>query len=150
MAAPRTEKGPFSRKVEDERPSNQDDLLREIKSYLIACETPADDWQSIKDYVEQGVGFPDVRRRPPGSAKDGGPQGFQDESMPQLKSNSRAARPIKSAELLALLQAVVDNPERWLSTPSAQFGGRKPQDLVGTAEEPKIFDLLHAVDQGLF
>ena len=53
--------------------------------------------------------------------------------MPQLKSNSRAVRPIKSAELLALLQAVVDNPERWLSTPSAQFGGRKPQDLVGTA-----------------
>jgi len=96
------------------------------------------------------VGFPDVRRRPPESAKDDDPQGFKDESMPQLKSNSKVVRPIKSAEILVLLQAVVDDPERWMSTSSAQFGGRKPQDLVGTPEESKIFDLLHAVDQGLF
>jgi hypothetical protein len=37
-----------------------------------------------------------------------------------------------------------------MATPNRQFGGRKPSDLVGTAEETKIFDLLHAVDQGLF
>jgi hypothetical protein len=150
MATSRTEKAPSVRKVESERPSKQEDLLRKIKSYLIQSKTPADDWQSIKDCVEQAVGFPDVRQRPRDSAKDGGSQGFKDESMPQLKSNSGAARPIKSAELLALLQAVVDDPETWLSTSSAQFGGRKPQDLLGTAEESKIFDLLHAVDQGLF
>jgi hypothetical protein len=37
-----------------------------------------------------------------------------------------------------------------MSTPSAQFGGRRPIDLVGIDEEFKIFDILHAVDQGLF
>ena len=94
------EKGPSARKVEGERPVTQEDLLCKIKTYLIACKTPADDWQSIKDCVEEGVGFPEVRRRPPESANDDGPQAFKDESMPQLKSNSRAARPIKSVDLL--------------------------------------------------
>ena len=70
--------------------------------------------------------------------------------MPELKSGSTAAQPIKSAELRELLETVLDDPESWLSAPSVQFGGRKPRDLIGTAEEPKIFDLLNAVDQGLF
>jgi Protein of unknown function (DUF2384) len=34
-----------------------------------------------------------------------------------------------------LLNAVVDDPQKWLSTPSMQFGGRRPGDLVGTDEE---------------
>jgi hypothetical protein len=152
MAASRTEKGSSSRKVkgEGETALSQDALLCEIKSYLIACKTPADDWQLIKDCVEQGVGFPDVRRRTPEAAEHGESQGFKEESMLQGKSGPTAAQPIKSADLLELLQTVIDDPEKWLSTPSVQFGGRKPRDLVGTAEEPKIFDLLHAVDQGLF
>jgi hypothetical protein len=49
-----------------------------------------------------------------------------------------------------LLAAVVDDPETWLSTPSAQLGGRKPADLIGTDEEVKVVSLLQAVDQGLF
>ena len=69
MAASRTEKGLSSGKVEGKRPSNQDDLLCKIKSYLIACKTPADDWQSIKETVEQGVGFPDVQDGRPNRRK---------------------------------------------------------------------------------
>jgi hypothetical protein len=59
-------------------------------------------------------------------------------------------QPLRSVSLHELLNAVVENPEAWLSTPSAQFGGRKPSDLIGTEEEHKIVDLLLAVDQGLF
>jgi hypothetical protein len=55
----------------------------------------------------------------------------------------------RSTELDELLTAVVENPDTWLSTPSIQFGGRRPGELVGTDEEFKIFDILHGVDQGL-
>jgi uncharacterized protein (DUF2384 family) len=78
---------------------------------------------------------------------------FKDKLMPGSKLGSAvspAGRPIRSTELVQLLNTVVDDPEKWLATPSVQFGGRKPDDLVGTAEESKIFDLLYAVDQGLF
>lgn len=61
-----------------------------------------------------------------------------------------AERPVQSEALAELLDAVLDNPDAWLSEPSTQFGGRKPFDLVGTEEEHKIVDLLRAVDQGLF
>jgi hypothetical protein len=56
----------------------------------------------------------------------------------------------RSPELDKLLADVIDDPEVWLSTPTIQFGGRRPADLIGTEEESKIFDILHAVEQGLF
>src|SRR5262245_8193859 len=98
MPVSRTEKGSSSRKVEGKKPPDQDDLLCKIKDYLWASKTPAADWQTIKDCVEQGLGFPDFPRRPPESSESGDPQGFKDEPMPQLKSDSRAAKPVKSAE----------------------------------------------------
>ena len=58
--------------------------------------------------------------------------------------------PVRSHELDSLLADVVEHPEIWMSTPSVQLGGRRPIDLVGTEEESKILDILHAVDQGLF
>jgi Protein of unknown function (DUF2384) len=69
-----------------------------------------------------------------------------------LKSSTavKADRPSPTSNLAALLAVVLDQPDKWMATPNHQFGGRKPSDLVGTAEETKIFDLLHAVDQGLF
>ena len=69
-----------------------------------------------------------------------------------LKSNiaAKSDRPSTSSDLAALLAMVLDQPDKWMATPNHQFGGRKPGDLVGTAEETKIFDLLQAVDQGLF
>jgi uncharacterized protein (DUF2384 family) len=59
-------------------------------------------------------------------------------------------RPSPSSNLAALLSTVLNQPDKWMATPNHQLGGRKPSDLVGTAEETKIFDLLHAVDHGLF
>lgn len=71
-----------------------------------------------------------------------------------LKPNSNAGvltkRRPRSAKLTALLNAVLDQPEKWMATPSLQLGGRRPAELVGTNEEVKIFDILNAVDQGLF
>ena len=70
----------------------------------------------------------------------------------RLKSSTpvKGDRPSPSSNLAALLSTVLDQPDKWMATPNHQLGGRKPSDLVGTAEETKIFDLLHAVDQGLF
>jgi hypothetical protein len=61
-----------------------------------------------------------------------------------------SGQPLRSVSVHELVDAVVANPEAWLSMPSAQFGGRRPSDLIGTEEEHKIVDLLLAVDQGLF
>jgi Protein of unknown function (DUF2384) len=74
---------------------------------------------------------------------------FKHEPMQESKTGF-ADYPARSPELDELLTTVVDNPEIWMSTPSIQFGGRRPSELVGTEEEFKIFDVLHAVDQGLF
>ena len=57
---------------------------------------------------------------------------------------------VRSAELEALLSTVLQEPGAWLATPSIQFGGRAPGELIGTDEEDKVVDLLHAVDLGLF
>jgi hypothetical protein len=79
--------------------------------------------------------------------------GLKDEIMPEISEIPKAldkpppGRPDSLDELLAV---VVDDPETWLSTPSAQLGWRKPADLIGTDEEVKVVSLLQAVDQGLF
>src|SRR5271157_4635841 len=51
---------------------------------------------------------------------------------------------------LELASDVLENPGEWLRTSNTQLGNRRPIDLMGTEEEEKVFDLLHAVDQGLF
>jgi uncharacterized protein (DUF2384 family) len=66
---------------------------------------------------------------------------------PDALATSPRMRPKALEELLA---TVVDDPENWLSTPSAQLGWRKPLDLIGTDEEVKVVSILQAVDQGLF
>jgi len=78
---------------------------------------------------------------------------FKDEPMtePTITATAESTdQRARSSDFNKLLIALVDHPEAWLSTPSAHFGGRKPRDLVGTDEEYKLFDLLQAVDQGLF
>ena len=77
---------------------------------------------------------------------------FKEEPMHESKevSSNDTIITTKSLSLDQLLGTVLDNPEAWLSMPSAQFGGRRPADLIGTEEEQKIVDLLLAVDQGLF
>ena len=58
--------------------------------------------------------------------------------------------PDRRRSTLELASDVLENPGEWLRTSNAQLGNRRPIDLMGTDEEEKVFDLLHAVDQGLF
>ena len=51
---------------------------------------------------------------------------------------------------MVLAGDVLENPIEWLRTSNTQLGNRRPIDLMGTHEEEKVFNLLHAVDQGLF
>jgi len=74
----------------------------------------------------------------------------KDDRQPKSNTAVNADRPSTSPNLAVLLATVLDQPEKWMATPNHQFGGRRPNELVGTAEEKRIFDLLHAVDQGLF
>jgi uncharacterized protein (DUF2384 family) len=61
---------------------------------------------------------------------------------------TRPASPRRSA--LELADEVLENPGPWLETPNPQLSDRRPIDLVGTDEEAKVYNLLNAVDQGLF
>ena len=74
----------------------------------------------------------------------------KDVPRPESNASTLTKRRPRSAKLTALLKAVLDQPEKWMAAPSMQLGGRRPADLVGTDEEVKIFDILNAVDQGLF
>ena len=58
--------------------------------------------------------------------------------------------PDRRRSTLELASDVLENPGEWLRTSNTQLGNRRPIDLMGTEEEEKVFDLLHAVDQGLF
>jgi uncharacterized protein (DUF2384 family) len=70
-----------------------------------------------------------------------------DES-PSAHIEGTAPRRIRST--LELAEDVLENPGAWLRTPNPQLGDRKPIELVGTDEDYKVFNLLNAVDQGLF
>jgi hypothetical protein len=52
--------------------------------------------------------------------------------------------------ILELAEDVLQDPRAWLDTPNSQLGGRRPNDLIGTDEEEKVYHLLKAVDLGLF
>jgi hypothetical protein len=59
-------------------------------------------------------------------------------------------RSAPTSSLAALLETVLDQPDKWLATPNHQFGAGKPGELVGTADEVRILDVLRAVHQGFF
>lgn len=42
------------------------------------------------------------------------------------------------------------HPGAWLSAPHPMLGGRRPNELVGTAEEFRVRNLLIALGQGLY
>ena len=58
--------------------------------------------------------------------------------------------PDRRRSTLELAGDVLENPGEWLRTSNTQLGNRRPIDLMGTPEEERVFDLLHAADQGLF
>lgn len=110
------------------------------------CKDPRKGYRDLKELAEAQLARLD--------AVSEGPQpDLKDEVMPEISEIPKAVvppspdRPDTLAELLAV---VVDDPETWLATPSAQLGGRRPADLIGTEEELKVVSLLQAVDQGLF
>jgi hypothetical protein len=56
--------------------------------------------------------------------------------------------PLPSVE--DLVRELVDEPDQWLDTKNDQLGGEKPRDLVGTAKEPVLRNLLEAIKYGSF
>jgi hypothetical protein len=58
--------------------------------------------------------------------------------------------PERPRSTLELASDLLANPGQWLRTPNPNLGNRKPVDLIDTEEEYKVYDLLSAVDQGLF
>jgi hypothetical protein len=125
-----------------------EDVLAQVRHFLCwGSQRPLDDADKINNLVDEirAAHEEGASSRPRKEAS----QMFKDEPM-QGSKTGLADYSALSPELDELLTTVVDNPEIWMSTPSIQFGGRRPSELVGTEEEFKIFDILHAVDQGLF
>lgn len=60
------------------------------------------------------------------------------------------ALPRRKRTALELASDVLENPGSWLRQPNSQLGDRPPIELIGTDEEFKVYNLLNAVDQGLF
>lgn len=123
------------------------EFLGSIVSYVeFRCRDPRRGYLDLMELAETHLARLDA-------GSEAGPSDLKDETMPEVsripKSVVRpsASRPVPLAELLAV---VVDDPETWLATPSAQLGGRRPADLIDTDEEVKVMSLLQAVDQGLF
>jgi hypothetical protein len=129
-------------------------VIKRIVTFLDSTsQNPVEDADRINSFVNDYRSHYVRAERSSGTPSEDISEMFKDEPMPESSSVSRTETSgllEASPELRELLNAVVDDPQKWLSTPSMQFGGRRPGDLVGTDEEPKVFDLLHAVEQGLF
>ena len=135
-----------------ETPSRSDsqewfERLGSIMTFVeFRCKDPRKSYLELKELAERRLAQLDAA----GGALQ---PDLKDEIMPELSENPNALEtspPIRPDSLNELLAVVVDDPEAWLSTPSAQLGWRKPGDLIGTDEEAKVVSLLQAVDQGLF
>jgi hypothetical protein len=44
----------------------------------------------------------------------------------------------------------VDDPEGWFRTPDAVFDGGRPIELLGTSDEPRLWDRIEAAKLGIF
>jgi len=71
-------------------------------------------------------------------------------ALERLSKLEEPTPPDRWRSTMVLAGDVLENPIEWLRTSNTQLGNRRPIDLMGTDEEEKVFDLLHAVDQGLF
>jgi DNA-binding transcriptional ArsR family regulator len=52
--------------------------------------------------------------------------------------------------LLVDVGGIVDDPEAWFRTPNVVFEGRRPIDLLGTPDEPRLRDRIEAAKYGMF
>ncbi len=58
--------------------------------------------------------------------------------------------PQRVRSALELANEVLENPGLWLRTPNPRLDDRQPIELIGTEEELKVYNILNAVNQGLF
>lgn len=50
-----------------------------------------------------------------------------------------------SAALLTEVREIIPEADLWLETENERFGGRKPKDLIGTADEDRLREMLGRV-----
>ena len=58
--------------------------------------------------------------------------------------------PTIDSSLLQDVGGFVENPEKWFRTSNVEFEGRRPVDLLGTADEPRLRNRIEAAKLGLF
>ena len=66
--------------------------------------------------------------------------------MPQLAYETQDEK----IDLLQEARQVVPDADNWLNTENTLFMGRKPIDLIGTEDEPRLRSVLGAIKYGLF
>ena len=135
----------------DEAVEDIDDVLSELRVFLcFKSVKPLEHAEAISGFIQELMPLfarADVALAQPRNER---PQMVKEKPMQKSSSPVASGTSELAPELGKLLASIVDKPEIWMKTPSTQFGGRRPIELVGTDEEFKIFDILHAVDQGLF
>jgi hypothetical protein len=79
---------------------------------------------------------------PPIKAKDAKASGKVPEDI--------GSQPQIDPGLLDDVRGFVDDPEGWFHTPNAEFGGRRPVDLLGTPDEPRLRNRIAGAKLGMF
>ncbi len=68
-----------------------------------------------------------------------------------LKGSSGKNSPMSvESTLLKDVGGFVDDPMEWFQTPNEAFDGRKPIDLLGTPDEPRLRNRIEAAKLGMF
>ena len=66
------------------------------------------------------------------------------------KASAPEADAMDRGPILDLIADVVPDAERWLSTANSLFGGQAPRDLIGTAIEERVREVVLAYKYGVF
>jgi uncharacterized protein (DUF2384 family) len=66
-----------------------------------------------------------------------------------MKKTSAEFDPDETGDLRSLAHEVVRDADQWMDAPNDQLGGKKPNDLVGTASESVLRDLLRSIKHGM-
>ena len=73
-------------------------------------------------------------------------------SPPRRRSTKGVQKPPPSSReaIRAELETIVDNPVLWLGSPNPLFGGRTPNELIGTGDENLLREWIDSVKHGMF
>lgn len=58
--------------------------------------------------------------------------------------------PDEKVDIPTLIAEVVNDPQAWLDQPNDQLGGNRPRDLLGTASEERVRELVRSIKIGMF